>query len=785
MMSPGVRACLMTGMVALTACAGGGSSPPRALPAATHSAVTLTIHIDAGGAGNQSSTRKPRYVLPAMSSLSINVTPQGSATSVSGFPQTMNVTPTSNGCGPTLGNTQCTLSLSLSPGSYDLTLTTYDGVNATGAVLSAAQNVPFVVTAGTSNSLSLSLGGVPTTLRIIPDSAAITGDPFSGFVLTAGQSAGVTVVGVDADNNIILGPGAPVVGLASSNPAQYTVSGPPSGQPNRFTVSNVGGSAAVAMLNASVTPSSQSGAAPLAAGAKISATASFPAPTLTGLTVQGLSVQGADVGMTVNVTLTGTSFTVGSTVNVSGSLVTVTNVAVTSLTSITATLAVDSAAAQTTRNVTVTTAGGTTTAQTFAVMSDQNVIRNDDAAAGNPPGTGGGNAGDLRYAMVSAAAGNTVFFNCGNPCSITLQGPLPPITQAMTIDGGSFGQVFIDGGASYRAFFVDSGTVALRNLQIQNARAQGGTGGAGGGGGGAGLGGGLFVNQAGATVTLANVFFLNDGAAGGAGGLVNLCILGINCGGGGGGGLFGAGADAFYPGGLGSLQDGGGGGGALAAGADQTGGLGGGGGGGGNPTGPGGAGYAGNPGGSDGSAVGVNGGAGGFGGGGGGGAGCGGPCSGNGGAGGFGGGGGGGGVPFAPGLDYAGGTGGAGANGGPGGGGGGGFYSLTASAAGQGGPLATLTGGNAGTGNGGGGAAAGPAVFVNAGSLTTTNSGASGSTATGGAAGLGATAAVGTADATPVFNYGGTVNGSNAHGPLPSALSGTAPSANRRQTRQR
>ena len=538
-MSPGVRACLMSGMVALTACAGGGSSAPRAVPAATHSAVTLTILID--GAGTQSSTRRPRYLSPAMLSLSINVTPQGSATPVNGFPQTMNVTPTSNGCGPTLGGTQCTLSLTVVPGSYDLTLTTYDGLNATGAVLSAAQNVPFVVSAGTPNSLSVNLGGVPTSLRIIPDSAAITGDPSSGFVLAAGQSAGVTVVGVDADNNIILGPGAPVVGLTSTNPAQYPVSGPPSGQPNRFTVSNVGGSAAVATLDASVTPSSQSGAGPLVAGARISATPSFPAPTLTALTVQGVNVQGADSGMTVNVTLTGTNFTGGSTVNVSGTLVGVSNVVVTSLTSITASFAVDPAAAQTTRNVTVTTAGGTTTSLPFTVTSDLNVIRNDDAAAGNPPGTGGGNPAI-----------------CGTRCC-----PPPPAYGALQLRQSvhhhaaraasadyagaddrrrPFGQVIIDGGTSYRAFFVDSGRsrCEIFRFKMRARRAEA-----------AAWGRRRRCRARGRPLRepgrrdgeLANIYFLDD-VSRAERAVDQTCARRAPCAGGGGGGLFGTGGDA-------------------------------------------------------------------------------------------------------------------------------------------------------------------------------------------------------------------------------------------------
>ena len=84
-------------------------------------------------------------------------------------------------------------------------------------------------------------------------------------------------------------------------------------------------------------------------------------------------------------------------------------------------------------------------------------------------------------------------------------------------------------------------------------------------------------------------------------------------------------------------------------------------------------------------------------------------------------------------------------------------------------------GGNGDTSNyGGGGAAAGPALFIHAGSLTTLGSGASGSAATGGAAGGGA-ATAGGSDATPVFNYAGTVNGSSATGPVASALGASPP----------
>jgi hypothetical protein len=389
----------------------------------------------------------------------------------------------------------------------------------------------------------------------------------------------------------------------------------------------------------------------------------------------------------------------------------------------------------------------------FAMFAPAGVVAvtlNSDSSPGAMGLCPAGTIGDLRWAMCNASPGNWIAFNCGSPCTIVLSAPLPPIVQNQTIDGGAFGRVIIDGAGAYRAFWADSGTVTLANLQVQNAKAQGGSGGSGGmgGGGGAGLGGALFVNAA--HVSVIDDYFLNESAIGGVGGAG--AMGGAD---GGGGGLGGNG---------GSLSGGGGsgGGGVLGNGAASTGnnggagGFGGGGGGGGNISpglgASGGAGYAGN--GSGGSGLNGapadpgDGGNGGFGGGGGG-TGDGGN---NGGSGGFGGGRGGG---------YALGS------GGPGGGGGSGQ---------AGGTLASVSGGSSGDNSGGGGAAAGPAIFVNTGTLTTTSSGASGSAATPGI-GDGGAANPGTADATPTFNYAGTVNGSAPLGPVPSALSNAAPQA--------
>lgn len=377
-----------------------------------------------------------------------------------------------------------------------------------------------------------------------------------------------------------------------------------------------------------------------------------------------------------------------------------------------------------------------------------------DTASGGLAGDGAGAAGDLRYQILQAelAGGtNTIAFSCSSaPCTITLAGPLPPISSNLTIDGGTYGTIVIDGANLYRVFFVNTGTVVLTNLLIQNGRATGGAGGTGDGtgGGGAGLGGGLFINQVFAAVTLTNVKFLNCAAAGGAGG----AYVSQSYAGSGGGGM------AFRGGNSTGDTGGPGGGGMLAPGADlasgANGGAGGAGGGGGGryhtagTAGAGGSGFAGNAAGS--AATGTAGGAGGFGGGGGA------SADESGGAGGFGGGGGGTGRPSIGGA------------GGAGGGGGGtdGGSSAAGGSLGSG-----ISGGASSSGAGaagGGGAAAGPAVFIRLGSLTASNSVATGSTATGGAGGIGKAGHSGTAggaSAIPVFNYGGTVNSVAATGP--------------------
>ncbi|WP_296341121.1 autotransporter domain-containing protein [Reyranella sp.] len=188
------------------------------------------------------------------------------------------------------------------------------------------------------------------------------------------------------------------------------------------------------------------------------------------------------------------------------------------------------------------------------------------------------NSSQLQNAISNAANGDTITFTA----NITLSSNLPTVTKNITFNGGNF---TLSGNNQHRGLFVQSGTVAINDLNITHAVAQGGKGGDGasievappgpGGAGGAGLGGALFVG-AGAHVAVSNVNLQNSSARGGNGGNAN----GSFGAGGGGGGYLPAGADGAngdYTGGRGGA---GGGGNGHSVSIGQAGGFGGGGGGG-------------------------------------------------------------------------------------------------------------------------------------------------------------------------------------------------------------
>lgn len=160
--------------------------------------------------------------------------------------------------------------------------------------------------------------------------------------------------------------------------------------------------------------------------------------------------------------------------------------------------------------------------------------------------------GTLPYWLLNSNSGDTIDCNAISGQTITLTTSLPAIIANTTINGAG---ITIDGVSNYQAFQVASGTVAINNVNVQNALSKGGDGGAGyaGGGGGVGGGGALYIHG-GTSVTLAASSLINNIAKGGDGGLATFTG---NAGGGGGGGFGGGtGGNSFL-----SVSTGGGGGG--------------------------------------------------------------------------------------------------------------------------------------------------------------------------------------------------------------------------------
>ena len=111
--------------------------------------------------------------------------------------ETVELTPTANGCTSSLAGTLCTLSvpgLKACPSSaacYSATIATYDAVSGCplacaipGAAkkLSGNQNVVFTIATGQSNLIGITLDGIATSVALVPDATStMSGTMASGF----------------------------------------------------------------------------------------------------------------------------------------------------------------------------------------------------------------------------------------------------------------------------------------------------------------------------------------------------------------------------------------------------------------------------------------------------------------------------------------------------------------------------------------------------------------------------------------------------------------------------
>jgi hypothetical protein len=165
--------------------------------------------------------RLPKYLSPATKSMRVLIVLAGK-TKVN---KTVGLTSESNGCTGSGATAQCVFELALPPAKgYVASLTTFDGLNGTGKILSAAANVVFNVSKGSSKVVGLTLDGVPAGIQIFP----------------AGTNAFYAVTS-DPDGNIIVGPGAPKITASASGATVATITQPTTAAPNTIRVSQIAG----------------------------------------------------------------------------------------------------------------------------------------------------------------------------------------------------------------------------------------------------------------------------------------------------------------------------------------------------------------------------------------------------------------------------------------------------------------------------------------------------------------------------------------------------------------
>lgn len=133
----------------------------------------------------------------------------------------------SKGCKTTTNARICTFAFRVAAGKDRFQAVTYDRPNGKGNELSGKLSFVHRVKAGKATKLPLALAGIARSLlwQVFDDeySSYVTGSSTSGFLFAGLFDHTMQIFPLDADQNIILGPGAPKLSLASGNTADVDV----------------------------------------------------------------------------------------------------------------------------------------------------------------------------------------------------------------------------------------------------------------------------------------------------------------------------------------------------------------------------------------------------------------------------------------------------------------------------------------------------------------------------------------------------------------------------------
>src|SRR5271156_1087934 len=302
---------LVAAATLITGCGGGGSTSgvitqPQPTQQKTQ-LVSVSFTIVVPTASGASLRRVRNYVSASTKSATIAV---GSAT-----PTVVNCT------------TTCSGTVSAPVGSDTFTMNLYSGTNGSGNLLSTGTLTQTIV-ANEANSVNVTFNGVVSSLAVVVASTVTPG--------TAG-SVGVTMNALDASGNVIVGPGSYV--NSSGNPLTIALDdSDTSGKSTLSTTSITQPTSGIELNYTAAFDTNPTLTASAAGLTSANATVTFPAPTFTAMSVWS----GTTTASTVTETLTGTNFVAGST-TVPASGFTVSNVAVSGSTSLSATFDISAA----------------------------------------------------------------------------------------------------------------------------------------------------------------------------------------------------------------------------------------------------------------------------------------------------------------------------------------------------------------------------------------------------------------------------------------------------------
>lgn len=197
----------------LAACGGGsapsaGPLPTAAPPTAQGKTVQTQFTISVPTSTASVAAKKPDYVGAGVRSITIALNAVNGATPPAGL--TTSVT-----TNITLPCAPCTVpGPSVPPGTDDFTLTTYDGLAGAGSAISTS-SPSLTIAAGSANSNTITLDGIPNTFTIAGLPTATAGTAF-------GAPAAFSVTVKDADGNTITGNYASPVTIADSDTSSLT-----------------------------------------------------------------------------------------------------------------------------------------------------------------------------------------------------------------------------------------------------------------------------------------------------------------------------------------------------------------------------------------------------------------------------------------------------------------------------------------------------------------------------------------------------------------------------------